>query len=125
MIRSDLIAQLALLKQDYADTGESIPELVEHFQSAMDNKEIGILLEEDRVVAFCDWSWIDKLEDVEKVNRGEYTTGRILHIINLVCTRPGLIWKIREALPQHKWISGERNGVFHAPKGLPTNLVEV
>lgn len=123
MSRENLIAQLIVLKQKHAPTGESDLELAAHFQASLDNREIVMIQENGQVVAFCDWSWIDKPEDVEKVSRGEYTTGRILHIINLVCTRPGLIWRIKQALPEHLWISGERNGVFHAPKGLP-QLVE-
>ena len=123
MSRENLIAQLINLKKKYAPTGESDLVLAAHFQASIDNREIVMIQKEGQVVAFCDWSWIDKPEDVQLVNRGEYTTGRILHIINLVCTRPGLIWMIKEALPDHLWISGERNHVFHAPKGLP-QLVE-
>jgi hypothetical protein len=123
MSRTSLIAQLIVLKQRYAPTGESNERLAAHFQTSMDNREIVMIQEKDQVVAFADWSWIDNPEDVQLVNKGEYTTGRILHLINLVCTRPGLILKIKQALPKHEWISGERNGVFHAPKGLP-QLVE-
>lgn len=123
MSRENLIAQLIVLKNRHAPTGESFDKLAAHFQASIDNREIVMIQEDGQVVAFCDWSWIDKPEDVQLVNKGEYTTGRILHIINLVCTRPGLIWKIKQALPEHLWISGERNGIFHAPKGLP-QLVE-
>lgn len=119
MDRANLIAQLVVLKETHANTGESEEELIKHFQDSMNNREIVMIQEGDNVIAFCDWSWIDSESDVQKVNKGEYTTGRILHIINLVCTRPGLIHRIKRALPQHEWISGERNGVFHAPKGLP------
>ena len=121
--RVSLIAQLANLKETYAPTGETIATLVSHFQASLDNKELTYLEEDGWVVAFCDWSWICKREDIERVNRGEYTTGNILHIINLVCTRPGLLRKLKGMLPYHSWISGERNDVFHAPKGLP-QLVE-
>lgn len=123
MNRVDLLAQLIHLKQRYAPTGESNEQLAAHFQDELDNREIIMIQENEQVVAFCDWAWINGQEDVQRLNRGEWTTGRILHIINLVCTRPGLIWRIKEALPQHEWISGERHGVFHAPKGLP-QLVE-
>ena len=119
MNRVNLIAQLIVLKQKHCPTGESNKKLSVHFQAAMDNREIVMIQENDQIVAFADWSWIDKPEDVQLVNRGKHTTGRILHLINLVCTRPGLILKIKKALPDHLWISGERNGVFHAPKGIP------
>lgn len=123
MNRVDLIAQLAVLKKGYANTGESVSTLVAHFQTSLDNKELAYIEENGQVIAFCDWSWISKPEDVQAVNKGEYTTGNILHIINLVCTRPGLLRKLKGMLPYHSWISGERNGIFHAPKGLP-QLVE-
>ena len=121
--RVSLIAQLANLKETYAPTGETIATLVAHFQASLDNKELTYLEEDGQVVAFCDWSWIGKPGDIEQVNRGEYTTGNILHIINLVCTRPGLLRKLKGMLPYHSLISGERNGAFHTPKGLP-QLVE-
>ena len=122
--RANLIAQLVIMKQNHANTGETDDQLVSYFQSQLDDRQIICIQEGGYLSAFCDWAWISKREDVQKVNKGEHTTGHILHIINLVCTRPGLIWKIKQALPQHLWISGERDGVFHAPKGLPQQLVE-
>ena len=126
--RSNLIAQLAVLKQKYADTGETVDQLVAHFQSAMDNREIVMIQEKGQVVAFCDWSWIDSVEDIQKVDQGEPTNGHILHVINLVCVKPGLIWKLKALLPFYLHITGQRNGKLHAPKGLPDearDLMEV
>lgn len=124
MDRATLIAQLAVLKSTYANTGESIDKLISHFQAALDNREVVYIEEEGEVVAFCDFSWIHSPEDIEKVSRGERTEGTILHVINLVCRKPGLIWKIRKMLPFHVHISGERRGKLHTPKGIP-DLAEV
>lgn len=122
MNRVELIAQLAVLKKTYADTGETMKTLVAHFQAALDNRELAHVEEDGQVVAFCDWSWIESQEDVHLVNNGEHTYGPILHIINLVSSSPKYLWRLRGMLPKHQWISGERNGVFHAPKGLPQQV---
>lgn len=124
--RANLIAQLAVLKKTYADTGETLEELVAHFQVALDNREVVYTKKSGKVTAFCDFSWINSVDDIEKVGRGENTSGHILHIINLVCLEPMLLWKLRSKLPYHLWITGMRDGKLHAPKGLPNNeLVEV
>ena len=107
MDRADLIAQLVVLKMALCPMGETREELCEHFQAELDNGEIVYLMDGDKVIAFCDFSWV------------QFKDGPLLHVINLVCTRPGLIWKIRGMLPRAKWVTGMRGEQFKAPRGWP------
>lgn len=114
MDRSNLIAQLVVLKMSHVPTGETIGQLCKHFQAELDHGEIVYMEEDGKITAFCDFDWT------------EMEGGPLLHVINLVCTQPGQIWKIRQLLPKSRWITGEHEGKLHAPKGLPSShLVEV
>lgn len=110
MSRVDLIAQLIVLNMAHINRGESYEELASHFQAELDRGEIVWVEEDGKVVAYCDFDWV--------LIEGE----PLLHVINLVCTRPGLIWKIRSLLPKSKWITGMRGTEFHAPKGIPKEV---
>lgn len=119
MDRSSLIAQLAFLKQELASNGESIEKLVAHFQAELDRDEVAYITENDRVVAFCDWSWIVEMSELPMVYEGKQTSGDILVVINIVSLRSGLVMELRHKLPPHRWIIGMHDGKLHAPKGVP------
>ena len=125
MNRVDLLAQLIHLKQRYAPTGESNEQLAAHFQDELDNREIIMIQEEGQVVAFCDWSWVSSLEDMEKARKGIPTTGEALFLLNVVCTRPGIIWRLKEALPAARWVIGGHRDKIRAPHGLPDSFFQV
>lgn len=108
--RSDLIAQLIVLNMTHIHRGETAEKLASHFQHELDHGEVVYVQEEGQVVAFCDFDWV--LVDGKP----------LLHVINLVCTKPGLIWKIKTLLPKARWITGMRGTQFHAPKGIPKEV---
>ena len=120
MNRVELIAQLAVLKSTYADTGEDMDTLCGHFQYELDHDEVVWIEKDGQVVAFADFSWIKDPEDVNRPSK-ERHSGPVLLVINLVVTKPSLIWEIKRLLPKHKWIAGNHDGKIHAPKGWPAH----
>ena len=120
----DVLNQLVELKLKYAPTGEDAETIRDHFEYELNHREIAILIQEGRILAFCDWSWVSCPEDMKRADRGERTQGDILYIIHLISTEPGLIWELRSMLPIHRWIIGEREGKLCAPKGLPNEATE-
>lgn len=120
----DLLNQLVDLKLKYAPTGEDRTTIRDHFEYELNHREIAVLMEKGKVLAFCDWSWVSGPEDMVRADRGEKTKGDILYIIHLISPEPGLIWELRSMLPMHRWIIGEREGKLCAPKGLPNEQTQ-
>ena len=128
MTREEVIGELIRLKKEYADTGELESTLWGHFGYEVDHGEAVWVEDGDKIVAFCDWSWVSSPQDVEDSLNGKKTSGDVLLLINVVCTRPNLIWKLRRLLPGHKWIIGvhiSRAGRIRAPKGIPDHFMQV
>ena len=120
MIREEVIGELIRLKKEYCDTGEPESTLWGHFGYEVDNGEVAWIEEDDHVVAFVDFSWISGMKDLKNALLGNKTGGgNILCILTLVCTKPGLMWKLRSKLPKHKRIIGFHDNNIHYPRGLP------
>lgn len=119
LTREEVIGELIRLKRQYADTGEDEATLWGHFGYEYDHGEVVWIEDGGKVVAFADFSWVNSPEDVEACYQGIPTKGSILNVINVVCERPGLVWRLRKMLPQARWVTGMRGDRFYVPKGWP------
>lgn len=120
MSRDEVIEQLIALKKEYQDTGEMPSKLWGHFAYEFDHGEVVWVEEDGKVVAFCDFSWIDGLHSLEHALIGNKTLGGdILCILTIVTTGKGQLKKLKKLLPKHRYIVGLHEDTIHAPKGLP------
>lgn len=122
MTREEVIGELIRLKKEYCDTGEPESTLWGHFGYEIDNGEVVWVEQDGEVVAFADFSWISSLKTEELRNAllGNKTEGGyILCVLTVVCTKPGLLWKLRSKLPKHRRIIGFHDDNIHYPRGIP------
>ena len=117
----NLVTQLVELTQKYIPTGQSDESLASHFQYELDHDEIAWMGRGDKVLAFCDWSWISEQADIQPAHEGQPTSGPVLCILNLVLTEPRLMWPGYRLLPDHRWMVWRDylTHEIHAPKGWP------
>ena len=121
--KSDLIIQLISKKLNYCSSGETVKELWDHFDYEVNHGEVVWIEEADKVIAFCDFSWISTPEDADYLDEGGSTDGPVLFIMNVWCSKLGLLWKLKRMLPPHRWIAWrgrkEEYDKIYAPKGWP------
>ena len=104
MNKSEVLSQIISLKKFYADKGETVNELLRHFEAEMNRGELVWIEQRGKVIGFIDYSMISGVDDIEKAENGERTSGDILFILNCVCLTPGLLWRLKESAPPHRSI---------------------
>lgn len=102
MSKDELLSQLVYLKRFYADRGETVEELFRHFEAELKSGELVWIEHKGKVMGFADFSMISDMDEIEKAENGEATTGDILFILNCVCLIPGLLWELKKRAPSHR-----------------------
>ena len=119
---SSIVDQLVVIAKREVWCGETDEELKSHFQAELERDELAWIESEGEVIAFCDWSWIDRPEDVWLVEAGRQTEGRVLFLMNVWCKEKGILFKLKSLLPPYTWMVYRDRLDYNkivAPRGWP------
>ena len=110
----DSLQQLALLNFNHNTYGETLAEITEHLYCQIEDQCICWIEENNKIVAYGDWLWINDEEDIRLFEEiGMIPNGRVggkLYVNNVVLDSEdkSLIWSLWKMRPNYESICWKR-----------------